>query len=52
MLQYGSELLRRVIRFHLRDGLVGKFVAAFVFGVAGVALDPVPLDFVMHRGGV
>jgi BRCT domain type II-containing protein len=32
------------------DGLVGEFVAALVVGVAGVAFDPVPVDFVM-RGG-
>jgi hypothetical protein len=34
------------------DGFVGEFVAAFVVGVAGVAFDPVPVDFVMGGGGV
>ncbi len=34
------------------DGFVGEFVAAFVIGVTGVTLDPVPVNFVVRGGGV
>lgn len=33
-------------------GSIGEGVAAFVFGMAGVAFDPVPGDFVRHGGGI
>src|SRR5262249_17358659 len=33
------------------DRALGQRVGAFVFGVAGVALDPVPLDLMRRRRG-
>ncbi len=52
LLQQRLELLRCVAGFDGGDGFVGEFVAAFVVLVAGVAFDPVPVDFVVGGGGV
>ena len=47
LLKKCGELLRCVAGFDGGDGFVGEFVAAFVVGVAGMAFDPVPVDFVV-----
>lgn len=41
-----------ILALHLGHGFAAELVAAFVFGVSGVAFDPVPLDLMAGGGGV